>query len=134
MGSFNHFDLVANELLRQMSEAVSKTAFDIQAKAALNAPVDTGFLKGALYTVTSKNSSYSECDRPTNKDSYLLPEVPAPDDDLTAYVAAGANYSVYVELGTTRAPAQPYLGPACDAAIGPFETAIAAINDKFPKY
>lgn len=122
--SFNHFDKVSDELMEAMADAVAKTAFDIQAIAASKAPVDTGFLKNAIYTVTSKSSNYS------GGGEKMLSEVAHPDNDLTAYVGAGASYSVYLEYGTTRAPAQPFLTPAVEGALPAFESAMAAIDGK----
>lgn len=122
--SFNHFDQVSDELMKAMADVVSKTAFDIQALAASNAPVDTGFLKNSIYTVTSKSSNYS------GGDERMLGEVDQPDDDLTAYVGVGANYGIFLEYGTIHQPSQPYLTPAVEQALPAFESAMSAIDDK----
>lgn len=41
------------------------------------------------------------------------------------FVAVGAEYGPYVELGTSRAGAQPFLTPAVEAQREPFEQRIA---------
>jgi HK97 gp10 family phage protein len=123
MACFNNFSKIAATLPKALSQAVRKTALDIQADAASRAPVDTGFLRNSIYTVTSDGSTYQGGDK-------ALPEVQAPGDDQTAYVAVGANYGIYQEMGTTRTPAQPYFYPAVEAARGPFEQAMAKIEDK----
>jgi HK97 gp10 family phage protein len=123
--SFNHFDKVSDELIKALGDVVSKTAFDIQALAASNAPVDTGFLKNSVYTVTSKSSNYDG-----SGGEKMLSETPVPDNDLTAYVGVGANYGIYLEYGTVHQPAQPYLTPAVESVFPAFEAAIEAIDDK----
>lgn len=65
---------------------LGKIAHDIEAWAKLNAPVDTGFLRGSIRARRM--------------------------GDFYWVVAVGAEYGAYVELGTTRAAAQPYLLPA----------------------
>lgn len=127
---FNHFPQIADQLGKALSQVVRKTAFDLQAAAASNAPVDTSFLRNSIYVKTSQESTYGTGGGPTHKDSYLLPEVESPPDDKTAYVAAGANYSVYVEMGTRHMSAQPYLAPAADAVQPSFEAALSAIESQ----
>ena len=124
---FNHFPQVAEALHKALSQVVRKTALDLQASAASKAPVDTGFLRSSIYTVTSTDSTYGQAGSPPG-DSSLLPEVAKPEDDLTAYVAVGANYGVYVELGTRFMPAQPYFYPAVEEAKVEFQTALDAIE------
>lgn len=126
---FNHFGDIANNLKPVLSQIVRKTAFDLQATAASNAPVDTGFLRNSIYTVTSQDSTYGGAGSPPG-DSYLLPEVDTPPDDLTAYVAVGANYGVYVNYGTRYMTAQPFWEPAIDAVTPEFEAALSAIESK----
>jgi HK97 gp10 family phage protein len=63
-----------------------------------NAPVDTGYLR---------DSGFSR------------------DADYGADVIFGAPYSAHVELGTSRAPAQPYVRPAMDEHEGEIVDAIA---------
>ena len=128
--NFNHFDQVAQGLYDALGDVVSKTAFDIEALAAANAPVDTGFLKSSIYTVTDKSSDYGQAGQPSHKDSYLLPEIAQPEDQFTAYVGVGANYGIYLEMGTVHQSAQPYRAPATQACEGSFETAVSAIESK----
>lgn len=68
---------------------------DIEAGAKVRAPVDTGHLMGSI------DSTFP--------------------DELTGVVTVGAEYGIYVEMGTRHAPAQPFLLPAAEeviAAIG----------------
>lgn len=73
---------------QELSALVRKAAFQVEAGAKLRAPVDTGFLRSSIQT--------------------------AFEGDLTAVVFVGAEYGVYVEFGTTRQRAQPYLQPALE--------------------
>ena len=124
---FNHFADMADKLHKAMGQVVRKTAFDAQALAATNAPKDTGFLANSIYVVTADESSYG---RGGASGPEMLPEVEKPDDDLTAYVAVGAQYGVYVEFGTVHMPPQPYLLPAMEAVRDSFEDAMGRLEDK----
>jgi len=115
------------ELRHQAGKAVREVAMAIQIAAQDNAPVDTGALKNSIYTSTARSSSYDEAQEKalkSNPQAQLLPEVEPPRDDLTAIVAVGAEYGVYVEMGAEGRPAQPYLGPAAEAARPAFEAAM----------
>lgn len=68
-----------------VSVMVGKVADEIAEDAASNAPVDTGRLRGSIETSVS---------------------------GTTATVEATAPYSAYVEEGTSKAAAQPFLKPA----------------------
>lgn len=121
--SFNHFAQIAEAFKPAISQVVRKTALDIQAQAASRAPVDTGFLRSSVYTVTSEGSSYHSGD-------HMLPEVGAPPDDQSAYAAVGAEYGVYVNYGTSHMSARPFWEPAIDAVRPGFESAVSAIQAK----
>lgn len=125
---FNHFDDVASALPDILSKVVRKTAFDVQSDAQSLAPRDTGFLANSIYVKTSKDSTYSQVEQPTKKDASLLEEVDTPPDDQTAYVAVGANYGLYVELGTIHQAPQPYLTPSVEAGQTALEKAASAIE------
>jgi len=121
--SYNNFQKLADALPRVLSQAVKKTALDVQAAAQQKAPVDTGFLKASIYTVTSERSTYKP-------DAKALPAVDKPENDQTAYVAVGAAYGAYVEFGVRHAPAQPYFYPALEEGKKSFDQAVAAIEKK----
>lgn len=83
--------------------AIAKTALDIEADAKVLAPVDTGNLKNSISSEAS---------------------------GLTAEVSASTAYSDYVEYGTSRMNAQPYMGPAFDARVPGLEKALGQIGEK----
>jgi hypothetical protein len=108
---------------------VRKAAFDVEAQAKARAPVDTGFMRNSLYVVTKASSTYSQASSDTPPPgASLLPEIPKPTDDMTAFVAVGANYGLYVEMGTSRMAAQPYLIPAADMVRPLFIEALARLD------
>lgn len=118
---------LSGELRRQAGLVVRATAMAIQAAAQNAAPVDTGALKNSIYTATARSSGYDKAQDKAlraNPQAQVLPEVEPPRDDLTAIVAVGAEYGVYVEMGAEGRPAQPYLGPAAEAARPAFEAAM----------
>ena len=122
---YNRLPELTAEIETVVSEMVRKAAFDIQALAMATAPVRTGFLKSSIYTVTKGESTYSNIEG----DGPLLPEVDQPSDDTTAYVAVGAEYGIYVEMGTSKMGAQPYLIPAAEAVRPAFIEAMTRLED-----
>lgn len=86
--------------------AVQKTAKSIEAGAKQRAPVDTGNLRNSITTTLSGGAGAGASE---------------------ATVTAGANYSPYVEFGTSRMAPQPFFGPAVDEATPQFEQAMAEL-------
>ena len=129
MEDFNHFPQAAEAFHTAMSQAIRKTAFDIQGHAASTAPIDTGFLRNSIYVVTHDESTYGQGAEPTKPGSYLLPEIDKAENDTTAWIAVGANYGIYLEMGTRFMPPKPYLAPAVEAVRPKFEDAMSRIED-----
>ena len=117
---------IAAKIEEVAAKVVRKTAFDIQAAAQANAPVDTGFLKNSIYVVTRDTSTYGQVQSP-EADQTLLEQVEAPHEQTTAIVAVAANYGAYVEYGTVHGPAQPYLTPAVEKIKPEFDRALDKI-------
>ena len=67
--------------------AIAKAAHDIEAQAITRAPVDTGLLKNSIR---------------------------AEGSGLAWRVVSPVGYSVFLEFGTTRMAAQPYMLPALE--------------------
>jgi hypothetical protein len=100
------------------SQHVRRTAFAIERDAKMRAPVDTGALRASIYTVTHGTSGYSRGIRSVARrrgKSAQAPSIGSPASPLEAIVAVGVNYGIYVELGTHKMAAQPYLIPAAEA-------------------
>jgi len=88
---------------------VKKTAKDIEGTAKQLAPVDTGFLRSGITTSDLRNVS---------------------QESPSAEVVASANYSAYLEFGTSRMAPHPFMRPAADKHADAFEQAMAQIIDK----
>ena len=92
----------ATEITRKAELAVAKTAYDTVATAQAIVPVDTGYLKSTI---------------------------DADVDGLDAEVGPTAEYGGYVEEGTSKMAAEPYLGPAFDQTIGGLEDALGSAGE-----
>jgi HK97 gp10 family phage protein len=113
---YNLLPEVKGALRAAVAKAVAQTASYLKDVVASTAPVKSGFLASSVYMVTKKQSTYGQGVASPSGDSYLLPEVEAPPNNLSAVVAVAASYGVFVELGTSRMAAQPFLTPAVPAA------------------
>lgn len=97
-----------------VAEAVAKTAFAVEARAKVKAPVDTGALRASIYVSTKGGSRFSKA---RSAAAALRPntginELPVPSDDHTAYVGPSVEYGAAVEMGSARRAGTPYLLPA----------------------
>lgn len=81
--------LKKNVKQQDVKRVVKQNGSEMQEKAQRNCPVDTGTLKRSIGLEIT-------------------------DGGNTAEVEPGANYGGYVELGTRKMQAQPYLKPAFD--------------------
>lgn len=97
---------------RRARVVVRKTAKDIESTAKSLAPVDTGKLKNSIGTSDLRAMGTS--------------------GSIEAEVIASAEYSSFLEFGTSRAAAQPFMGPALDKHADPFEQALAQIVGDLP--
>jgi HK97 gp10 family phage protein len=84
------------------SVAVRKTALDIEADAKTLAPVDTGNLRNSI------GSDIQE---------------------LSAEVGPTASYSAYLEYGTSKMSAQPFMGPAFERRAPGLEQVLGKIAE-----
>lgn len=98
------FRQAAREAGKQAGDVVIVTAAAIQRDAKLLAPVDTGFLRSSI-TRESTRTTYGAS-------SEIGPE---------------ANYGRFVEEGTWRTGAQPYMTPAAERNTEPFVEALAQV-------
>lgn len=85
---YNDLPRIASQLPKAVGEIVRKAAFDVEANAKAVVPVKTGKLK---------NSITSE-----------FPE------QTKAIVAPRTEYDIYVEYGTRKMRARPYMRPAAE--------------------
>ena len=87
---FNKFPEIAAALPEKTRAVVKKASFDVEGQGKNRVPVDTGALKNSISTEFE-------------------------DGGLTGIVAPHTDYALFVELGTRRQSAQPYLIPAAEA-------------------
>lgn len=92
----------------QAATALRKVAADTERDAEINAPVDTGALRNSIGTTITGDGRHGS---------------------MTAIVGPTVNYAVYVELGTSRMGAQPFLFPAADRHGPSFLAALTQIRD-----
>lgn len=95
---------LAGALRRDASRLIRTTAFHIEGQAKILAPVDTGALRNSIQTTVIS--------------------------ELEAEVSVGVEYGIYQELGTTRMPPQPFLGPSFEEARKPFEAGVRKLVKK----
>ena len=81
---------------------VKKALFDIEALAKIYAPVDTGNLRNSIGTDLD-------------------------GDEMGGVVGPTAHYGGYVEFGTSKMGAQPYMNPAADKVIPKLRLALKGL-------
>lgn len=87
------------------ADAMVKALTDIKGRAQAIAPVDTGALRNSVTTDTSRQGG-----------------------TLRGEVGPTVNYGGFVENGTSRQRAQPYLRPATDAVVPGYQAALEQIT------
>lgn len=94
---------VQGSAVRQVNQALRKSAADIERDGKIFAPVDTGNLKNSISsTVTG----------------------------LSAEIGPTAAYGVYVEYGTSVHAPAAFMGPALDRNAHLFETVVGIIAER----
>lgn len=101
---YNHLPRIAERLPEAVSAIVRKAAFDVEANAKTVVPVDTGKLK---------NSITSEFPSPTK-----------------AIIAPHTEYAAFVEYGTRRQRAKPYMRPAAEKVAPAFIEACRRLEER----
>jgi HK97 gp10 family phage protein len=100
---YNRLPEIAKKLPAVANDIVRKAAFDIEANAKLIVPFDTGKLKNSI-----------SCEFPTQ---------------TSAIVAPHTEYAGYVEFGTHRQGAKPYMRPAAEKVKPSFMAACKKLED-----
>lgn len=95
----NKFPQIAAALPENTKAIVRSAAFAIEAQAKTRCPVDTGALVNSISTEFENGG-------------------------LTGIIAPHTEYAAYVEFGTKRQSAQPYMIPAAEAVAPVFEAAM----------
>ncbi len=90
----SHVDEVLNALQSQKAKILEEWGLTAEAYASDYCPVDTGRLRASISHDT---------------------------DEDTMYLGTNVEYAPYVELGTSRMDAQPYLRPAIENHMGEYK-------------
>lgn len=86
----------------------------VEAQAAALCPIDFGRLRGSIAVFTrDKEYKNSESEKSLQSDF-----IERPNEDGVALVGTACEYAQYVEYGTVRSQAQPYMRPAFDLYSG----------------
>ena len=94
------------------SVALEAGIIDMHGQAVLLQSPDTGNLRGSLsWTVAGKHGGLNSAGDNASADQGV--NVTQESDE--AYLGTNVDYSIYVEFGTSKMAAQPYLRPAYDA-------------------
>jgi HK97 gp10 family phage protein len=84
------------------STALRRTAYAIQGDAMVLAPVDTGNLVNSISTTI---------------------------EGLSAEIGPTADYGIYVELGTSTQPGQPFMAPAFERRVPEYVDALGHLAE-----
>lgn len=113
--TFDHSAEAYEKLHKAIVRAVAETAAEVEGAAKAAAPVATGFLKSSIYADSELGNDYGEgAGTPPQGASLLPPE--RHERDTQAIVGVASSYGIYVEYGTAKASAQPFLTPAVENA------------------
>lgn len=98
---YDHFPGIIKGMERKAAMVVAKTAMDIQAGAQVRAPVRTGYLRGSVQATRITATRWR--------------------------VTVGADYGLYIEMGTRHMAARPFFHPSVSQARGPFLQALKGV-------
>lgn len=110
-------DRIAAQLDLKTEAVVRRAAFEIEQKAKMLAPVDTGAMRSSIYTTTAKEDGFHKAAAETleKRITDLQPlDQPSEGDEVMARIGPAVEYAVFVETGTSRQAAQPFLIPAAE--------------------
>lgn len=99
--NYNGIPGMRRELRSKIAELINKACFDIEAKAKEWVPVKTGTLRNSIRVMKT-----------------------ATEGDLVGEVGVFRDYGIYVEMGTVRMAARPYLGRAFSLVSSSFKAAV----------
>jgi len=92
-------------------QGMINVAFMIHEDATWNCPYITGRLRSSL-AVAIKDQIVKK-NNPKNDEDVITP----PSEDFEVYIGTRTYYAPFVEFGTRKMPAKPYLRPAFDKNI-----------------
>ncbi len=115
-----------SNLHTKLSAAVKKIARDVQAQAVQEIKIGESIASGHIYRRGNvEHQASSPNDPPSNDTGNLAASISVTDDsDLKSTINVGAEYGLYLEVGTARMSPRPFLSPALAFVEPAFRTAI----------
>lgn len=112
----DHSDEFIEELKRRIPAALEECGLAAEGYAKRLCAVDTGLLRNsithALDGEPTAISSYT--DNPGKQKGEYSGSMPKETEGRAVYIGTNVEYAAYVEMGTTRTVAQPFLQPAIE--------------------
>ena len=107
-----------NDVKKRAERLAGKSSFEIglivQAQAKLLVPRLTGRLGASITTA----SGFGQKTNPSGNGAVGTDTITPPTDPLETFVGTPVDYGPYMEYGTVKTSAQPFLRPALDIARG----------------
>lgn len=116
-----------------VTKAIAKAAFMVEARAKIRAPVDTGALRASIYTAMARSSGANKAmsEARSRRPEAKVTALPVPRDDHVAHVGPSVEYGQAVELGSATRSGTPYLQPALRETEKDIKALLAeAVNGK----
>ena len=116
-------DRVAASLGKNRDAIIRIIGFDIESAAKQLAPYDTTALRNSHYTETAEGNTFNVADSNAKGANSKVTTIqhPKPDEGFVN-VGPSVNYAEFVEFGTSRQAAQPYLVPAAESVSQKFNS------------
>lgn len=102
----NNAEEVKEALKEAIQKALTEIGMQVENYATMLCPVDTGRLRGSI---TFATASENDSPREPAEASDGVQETP---DENSVVIGTNVEYAAYVEMGTSKMDARPYLEPA----------------------
>lgn len=121
----DHSSDTIREMLRKKAIALEKVGLVAEGYAKMLCTVDTGRLRNSITHATSQNLGQGDYQDNNGLDFHDATAQSKPRDD-SVYIGTNVEYAPYIELGTVRHSARPYLRPAAADHIEEYKRIIDA--------
>ena len=111
--TFNGFGAIPELLREEAARIVRETAEGVVQQAQALAPVDTGALRDSIRVAAGELTD---------------------GESIDSMVEVDVPYALFVEYGTVRHPAQPFLTPAIEGARTEFEARMIEAMERQPNF
>jgi len=110
---------LAKELPEKAYKVVRQVAFNGEGYAKMRARVDTSAMQNSIHVVTSqgetdyeKAAAAAQSAASGRGKTINLTQVPKPEGKIAASWGPAVDYSIWIEFGTSRMPAYPFMYPS----------------------